>query len=161
MYCRTNQQGYDAHGGDMDEAQWANKMAAKVKEKRHQEALNKETRLRDDEERRAQAPKLWQEFVGQVENRVKAFNRAMDEDALGIKLNKPDEVVVGICQFLTTVKARLEGLSLKCSLVSTSAEYEIRLVNGQVVFTSGRSGEVNQIDGIAERFVDDIIKMLY
>ena len=108
---------------------------------------------------------MWKEFVENTQARVIAFNQAMGEDALGIKLDKPNEVIVGIHQFLSTVRARLENLSLKCSLVSTSAEYEINVVNGQVVFTTcgahAHMREVQQIDGITERLINDIIKLIH
>lgn len=149
----------------MDEKQWAEARAKEVKEKRQREQLETQKRLLDDKQRVAEAPGLWQAFVTRVQERVRAFNDALGEEALQIR-TKPNEIAVGAHNFVSQITAdlRTERLELRCMLVSTSADYPVAVLGGKVTFVSGRGsvsgGRAITPDEIAENFLGSLIKIL-
>ena len=150
----------------MDEGRWADQKANEVRAKQAKEQTERETRLLEDRQRLAESPRLWDEFVANVKQRVKAFNQAFRSDALEVRQAKADEISVGIHQFITKISAefiRDPRLEIRCSLVNTSKEYAFKAFKDKVALTPAREAHIGIAmtpQEVAEEFVDAIIKFL-
>jgi hypothetical protein len=149
----------------MEQAEWANRKAQEVRDKRKRSDLEKQARLLDDRQRTEAAPELWKEFVSHIEERVKAFNDEIGEQALTMKHPSSNRVSVGAHDFVTEISAELDSrLFIRCMVVSTSIEFRISVLHGQVTLSTGGAGtfkgEAISTDAAAEQFLNSIITVL-
>jgi hypothetical protein len=151
----------------MDEGRWADQKANEVRAKREKQSTDQQTRLLEDRQRVAEAPRLWDEFVAKVRDRVKAFNQALREDALEIRTVRANEISVGIHQFVTKISAEFTHtprLEIRCAVVNTIKEYSFSVIHGKVTLAPAKGDHPGALavtpDEAAEEFVNSIIQFL-
>jgi hypothetical protein len=148
----------------MQKERWAEEKANEIRAKREKERIEKETRLLDDKQLKAEAPSLWNDFVAKVRERVESLNSSLHEEALEVQSTTTNEISVTAYHGVGRIRAefRPQRLELWCSLANTSKEYGFAVIRGQVVLSTGKNvGQtVVPIDGAAEEFINDIIRFL-
>jgi hypothetical protein len=149
----------------MESREWASQKAKEVREKRARSYIDKETRLLEEKQRSEATPRIWQEFVDRVSDRVKCFNDELGEESLLIQRPSSQHIKVGTQNFVIQITAELDSrLFIRCMLVNTSAEYQISVLHGQATLVGGKvaayQGEAITPDRAAEQFLNSIIGVL-
>jgi hypothetical protein len=144
----------------MDANQWAKQKAEEVKAKRDREHAENLVRLAEDKKRVEAGPGLWDDVVRSIYARAKSFNESLGENAINVHPADSSATKIIAQHLMTQISAEFKHLQIRCMLISTSAEYDIRAMNGQATFVTGRRSIERAItpDEIAEEFLADIIK---
>jgi hypothetical protein len=150
----------------MEEKDWAAQKAKEVREKKERAHVEKQARLLDEKQRSEAAPQLWREFVNKVSERVKVFNAEIGEETLLFRQSLTNKIEVGTPGFASQITAEFDSrLFIRCHLISTSVEFYVAVLHGQVTlstsgFGSSRQGEAIRMDSAVEQFLNSIIAAL-
>lgn len=142
---------------------WAERRAQEIRDRHHRDEQKKQTYTDEQNFLRAQADGTWLALQAALKSKIAALNQRLGENALTFSLVDTRKVEIGVKEHSPKPSVRFdpEKLSINASTVNTGFNWEMKVVNGQIVFASRQVGSSNMTtDQVAVHILDDLCKFV-
>lgn len=154
----------DLEGGKMDDPRqneqiWAEQTAREILKRRDEDKLKKEHAVIEHQTKSQEIHALWSDVKECIKRKALLITKSIGEDDILVVDEKPDEIVIRISESTSRVIARRENFTIRCFLVNTTADYNLKIMNGEAVFCD-RSGSPSSPDQIAQHLLSHLTSFL-
>lgn len=128
----------------MDERDpWARGIAQDVLNRKHTEELARRSQTSEWEQKRAHAPRLWEELKTEMQTAIDAINTYIGQgEVLTYTLENANKFSVALMRRIQRVdfEYKPDACWLQILQINTSSEFQVGIVNGEVMWSSKQLG---------------------
>jgi hypothetical protein len=143
---------------------WVERTAQEIRDRRRQQEVKQRTYTEEQNFLRAQAEGTWNALHAELKSKIAALNQRLGENALTFSLVDSHTVEIALKEHLPvqpSVRFDPQKFSINASTVNTGFTWGMKVVNGQILFSSRQIGGSNMTtDQVAAHILDDLCKFL-
>jgi hypothetical protein len=149
---------------DMKPNEWAEKAFQQIERQKEKRLLEIKGQLHEAELRKSRGPRLWEEIIAALKDRVAALNAKCPSPILFIHEIKHAEITVKTSDWLNVPGVTLSFdpscEELKCDWHNSETRYTLKVRPGNEVCFVERSGVPSSVDMVVEQALGHIIEHL-